>query len=216
MICQENNQERGSSNEMMTFTPLGSSNTMRGVQELGNLFIEIKSTSEYQMSESSPDVRFTNIRNSHNASVRTSSLPASVQEVSNATKRNRYNKYYFGQFCDQDPIYLIIDDSQLILNGVMVQDTQPLLLKKYTRDPRQTESIIREQIDEGRAFLFILVDLEMPGLSGIEVMQMIRQVEKEKALDKLSWVVGMKTSDDERTEQHILSLGFNQVLMKPQ
>jgi CheY-like chemotaxis protein len=56
----------------------------------------------------------------------------------------------------------------------MYQKTNSPLLKKYARDPRQTKAILNEYLDNDRAFIFVLVDLEMPEMDGIEVLKVIR------------------------------------------
>lgn len=66
--------------------------------------------------------------------------------------------------------YLIIDDSQFILNGVMFQSTNPKLEKQFTRDPRDADKIVRKMFDQKRAYIFILIDVEMPEMSGIECL----------------------------------------------
>lgn len=69
----------------------------------------------------------------------------------------------------------------------------------------------------GMPFDLVLLDISMPGISGIEVLNQIRQVEKDKSIDKSYRVkvVMVTTRSDKYVVVDCMTAGCNNYIVKP-
>ena len=106
-----------------------------------------------------------------------------------------------------DAKILIVDDNQsnvALLEAVL--DEEEYLNIFSTTDPFQVLPLYREH-----QFDLILLDIRMPGLSGIEVLQKLKEVTRDEFLP----VIVLTAQTDQETRQQALAAGAKDFITKP-
>lgn len=101
------------------------------------------------------------------------------------------------------------DDEQLTLRAMRQSDVPNLI--RVARDGAEAIDALFGAASTGRLPDLVLLDLKLPKVSGLEVLQRIRSESKTKALP----IVVLTSSDEERDIVESYNLGANSYIRKP-
>jgi osomolarity two-component system sensor histidine kinase TcsA len=118
-------------------------------------------------------------------------------------------------FCKRDDaktssnVVLVVDDSALIL-----KTTSRMLVKEGFEVETAQNGVEGLQLMRSNSYFFVLSDIQMPIMDGLEMAQRIRQIEKDE--DKHPHhIVGMSANSDAETRDDSLASGMNAFIPKP-
>jgi CheY-like chemotaxis protein len=109
-------------------------------------------------------------------------------------------------------VVLVVDDSALILKA-----TSRMLIKEGFEVETAQNGEEALELLRNNAYFFVLSDIQMPVMDGLEMAQRIRQLEKDEStmLLRPHYIVGMSANSDAETRDDSLASGMNFFIPKP-
>jgi signal transduction histidine kinase/ActR/RegA family two-component response regulator len=120
-----------------------------------------------------------------------------------------------GQKDLSNKVVLVVDDSSLIL-----KTTSRMLVKEGFEVETAQNGEEALKLMRSNLYLFVLSDIQMPVMDGLEMAQRLRQLEKDNATSgnishRPQHIVGMSANSDAETRDDSLSSGMNSFIPKP-
>ena len=119
------------------------------------------------------------------------------------------------QETQQYPTILIVDDSPF--NRVVAQrlvESQGLMTVCASSGEQAVE-LVQQAEDSGHGFQFVLMDVEMPGMNGLDATKELRRREKEKKPVRKLAIVGCSANSSNEDRDAAIEAGMDNFLEKP-
>jgi CheY-like chemotaxis protein len=112
---------------------------------------------------------------------------------------------------EKKKIVLVVDDSSMVL-----KTTSRMLRKEgYIVETAQNGEEALELM-KTNSYYFVLSDIQMPVMDGLDMTLNIREIERRNSLDRVPhYIIGMSANSDAETRKHALTSGMDVFIPKP-
>ena len=108
-------------------------------------------------------------------------------------------------------VVLVVDDSSLVLKTT----TRMLRKEGYIVETAQNGEEALELM-KTNSYYFVLSDIQMPVMDGLDMTLNIREIERENLLDRVpNHIIGMSANSDAETRKQALTSGMDVFVPKP-
>jgi CheY-like chemotaxis protein len=112
---------------------------------------------------------------------------------------------------EKKQLVLVVDDSSLVLKTT----TRMLRKEGYIVETAQNGEEALELM-KTNSYYFVLSDIQMPVMDGLDMTLNIREIERENLLDRVpNYIIGMSANSDAETRKQALTSGMDVFVPKP-